>query len=468
MSGTLPSRNIKTFKVSDAFPETIQTVFGLTRNRNRVAALGDSQTNRNHRIAAGSAYNTSTNGYLVVLNGLLGGRMRWSQKDNYGVVGDRMVQAEVRVPQVIASDVGTCFLHIFTNDCLYIARYASSTPAILSAAFEEAKASFLRSVDAMRAAGILMFLMPPQQRTTAAWITNFGLTSDQVPIARRLTAAFREVMIQAARVRREVVLLDPTAVFGDVGGGPRTNYTDDGTHYRDLGTFAMAKFMAPIVGNYIPRTSVPAVDLSDTYDAAQFPRGNLLANALMAGANVAVNTAPLTGNTVNSWGAQVSNGGTVTGGTAVLSPVTRPDGLGQGLRLVVSGLAGSSANALLGIGQTVTTDDMRIVAGDVLEGAVAIDVNSAGAGFRGVQMRPVENDGSGTGVDVAAPELPYGGFSTDAASYVWNSAQFPIRPANGAGARSTIVRLLVSLDTTVSGGASCDVTFWAPDLRKVL
>ena len=437
----------------------------LVRSRHRVAALGDSQTAGNHSITPGSVYQTSSNGYLVMLSAILGNRLKWSQNDNYGVPGDRFVQMEPRVPALIASDVGTCFFHGGTNDALYIARYASTTTAQILSEMALSVASMLRSLDAIRKAGILVFLIPPQQRTTAAWTSVFGLTTEQVPIARRITVAIRDAMIREARLRRDVVLADPTTSFVDVTGGPRTSYTYDGTHYSGLGALAMAQAMAPIVATYIPPVYVPTVDLADVADAI-FPRGNLLSNGLMAGSGVAVSTAPLTGNTVNSWGAQQSGAGTPSSGTAVLSVVTRPDGLGQGVRLVATNLVGTATTAYLGIGQTVTLPNDYLASGDILTGACAFSVASGSVGLKGVQVRISELNGSGSTVDIAGPAI--GAYALPLSGvHVFETPQFPIRASGGAGARSVTLRLFAALDLMASGGASCDVTFWAPALRKI-
>jgi hypothetical protein len=184
--------------------------------------------------------------------------------------------------------------------------------------------------------------------------------------------------------------------------------------------------------------------VSDPNDAWSFddPFGNLLTGSTFLTTPKTVSTAPMIGNTVSGWGAQVS-GTTPTSGTAVLSIVPRADGMGNCERLTVTNLVGTDTALSLGIGQTVpvpgsytipgtSTITAVVNVGDTLQGGASFNVAAGQVGLKSVGNRISENDGN-TAFDVydGAPSGIAGWPTVALNNFVTGAITFPIRPQGG-------------------------------------
>jgi hypothetical protein len=158
--------------------------------------------------------------------------------------------------------------------------------------------------------------------------------------------------------RRDVFVVDVLDLWTDLsvssqiqppgGTSPSAgSYTVDGLHPSGLGAFVLGMREADILSRIAPPCPRLWSPRAGTYDAAANPRGNLVANAMMAGAADGYLSAGVSGAVPHGWAAIRYSGAAVTATASKATP-TLANGLPQAMaQLAVSNPGGAAQSVLL-------------------------------------------------------------------------------------------------------------------------
>jgi hypothetical protein len=421
-------------------------VIGPVDNR-RFGANGDSLTD--HGTDDGpNQYGWVTRGWDGWIGPLTGWRIAHELADNVGVSGTTSASILSRAPGLAAGGYG------------WIGQCGGGTNDLDTVAADTTIANNIASYEAYLAGGARVVATPLLPRN--GWA---GPTITETEMRAKM-AYINEKLASYARGRIGMVWADPRPYLLDpatAGMVPAMTY--DGLHTAPLGAYYVAKAMADAMSPYLPAGSVVRFDPNPW--GAINPYGNLLTNGHLLGTAGTV-SAPQTGVVPDGWATGASGSG-ATGGTVTWSKENpRADGQpGERLRLVVSGLVGPSTATSYFISQTILLSSAKYAAGDVLELTAELDKSAGSAGVLEAGVRLIESDGATSlqycaqGLFVTNP-LPALAFAVPL-----KTPRFTVRPYAGSGTASIVVRVSVTVDQTVSGGAALTAAFGRVSLNKV-
>jgi lysophospholipase L1-like esterase len=300
-------------------PEDFMEAELIVLSNNRIAILGDSITNQ---------CSTTTNGtenYGYISNALRRAKQRFVFKltDNYGVGGDTTAMIKVRVPNVIASGVGTCVIMGGTNDRGTAAMTAEQTINNLRDMRNE-----------LNAAGIFVVIMTPMPRGDSLFPEKF-LTGTQ--LAYHLEVRDR-ILSELPSNNCKVVDNWPLLLDEATGAakGIKQGYTHDGLHPRTVGAYYVGYQLGDVLNTMTPAEIVmPVAD--NVYVAVTNVTGDASVNPLFLGTAGVPGTGG-SGVLADGWGGTNATG--TTGVTRTYSKV------GSWQQIVIGGIAATSAAAL--------------------------------------------------------------------------------------------------------------------------
>jgi lysophospholipase L1-like esterase len=319
---------------------------------------GDSISANSDQVTSPNYYAQTSGGYGTWLNLYSVFRVyRAPQTNNFGNSGDTTAQMLARVNAVVNAG---CHIVVFQGGMNNI---GGGGLTVCTSAIADLKAIFATLMNA----GIAIVDTTIFPRTGPA-LWNQAQISTAICIN-----DWRREFARSNRasgyylVDLDPVMTDPSAATWAI----LANYlqASDGIHPSVLGGSAMGYAIAQVINQLVPPWLVPLVSISDTFDAVNNTRGNLLPNGVLAGTGGAIGTC--TGTSANSM-AVTSSPFTGAAGTCALSMVTLSNNV-RAQQIVLGGTLASAQN--VDITQSVATPG-NIVNGDTVRGLVWVNTSS--------------------------------------------------------------------------------------------
>lgn len=379
---------------------------------NQVAVFGDSIAYNNTFNVGGTYMRYFSKGYINWAACF--GRQRWTfdHADNYGWPGRNTrealapaqgVNGNFPVADVAPIDIfvsrkpvaSTVIVDIGTND------EPNGVP------LAETKTNLMTIINKILAMGKIVVLITPRPRD----ITASGLTMTAAQYRQHL--ARRDWYMGLHSPGSGIYVVDMWRYMADpasTNGAPKAGHTYDGLHPGTLGAFWNGKALAELLGEgrgpgLIPFRDVMVAQNTDIYNAADYPRGCLNSNPMLAGGTTAATNYTVSGGAgVTNTGSKVTSGDRadvqqcVLGGTASgnadfyefqKNDMTANLTIGDTIRAMADiehdGVSGLSAHGLV----LVDTSDFNKGAGFLIDDG---NVNTQGAiaipAFSGVLRTP--------------------------------------------------------------------------------
>lgn len=399
-------------------------------SNNLFALVGDSRAAADHLNSTTSMVYHNVSGIGWWAQTLSRGRVRFPIALDYAVPGaDTEQMLATQIPAAIASPAASVLMLVSTNDRAARSWDANRTIAALTS-----------SIQALVSAGKIVWLIAELPRGDSGF-TAARLSTQQLAFHMHVR---RWMLESRERFGRNVYVIDAyprianlASTTGDISILP-VRQTYDGLHPNGAGAWTIATTMLADPAFDALYGGLPdqlAYVASDTFSADN-PRGNLLANGLLAGTAGTVG-AGMTGQVADGWSTASSNLGGVS---AVWAKVTTATGNWQ--QLTLSGTSGAS-QASINLSRSITF--ANVAAGDVLDASAEFEVDAGMANvrafgafglWRALTGANVRNVLSGFGQGGGGPNTAFSGVyrlpdtQTIAGGGVENTvqAQFTIQP----------------------------------------
>lgn len=411
-------------------------VRALPKN-NLIAGLGDSRVAR----AYGGVGLVETAGWQPFLEGLLLGRARFPNDQNFGVVGDDSADVLARVGSAITCSAATVVVFCSTNDAANGLTGAQSI-ANLSAI-----------VQALLNAGKIVILVAELPRGDSV-NTSSRLAGNDL-LGHMAVAQWCRAQIG---VYPNLYVLDVWPGFADLAsanGDAVAGRLHDGLHISYNGNLLFAQLALPLFQALFPAVNLLAVSAADLYDATHNPRGAINANPLMAGtAGTKANGA--TGNVADSFGLI----GFTTGGAVAAAKTTVDGKVFQDLVISGTPTAGNVA-----FRTDAATPASKVAPGDWVEAYADIEILDVTQPYEAVTLY-VQLDGTTPTTSVNARFLKQssGGLTH---SNAWRGL-YRTPPLQVPASTVSLVRTTVFVYPVLSATAGLTVRIGSVALRKVI
>lgn len=424
------------------------SIFRRSRE-NAIAILGDSITDMvSDNTSVISQF--AANGYLTWARFLSGQRFYFDDTLNFGVSGDKISQANVRVASIIASGVSRCIVLLGTNDLAVTS---------LTSMIVDWRDNIILP---LQRAGIQPIIMPIWPR--------IGISSAALGVKNQFNDYLRRfAQSQAAipgAVRAVVVdVQDYLENYAAAAGSAIADRLYDGTHPSMIGAYWAGKALADVLNQIYPPAKYQCSP-ADLYDAANNPRGALNENPALLGT-----AGLLVANTGVTPTGQVATGFKLYRGAGSSSSLTfvgakenpRTDGPQSGERQRVTvNITGAGTSTETYILQPTTNPASGFTTGDTVELYCGVEFASAPNNLIGLELQMVE-------VGPASPKqsvdmVRQATFKMPAIAVKGTLRTPPLTLQAGVTAISCYVRMV--FDAT-SGAASGDAWFSDFQMRPV-
>jgi lysophospholipase L1-like esterase len=423
----------------------------IARTReNAIAALGDSRTDMVSDNTP-SITQFAANGYLTWARFLSGQRFYFDDTVNFGVSGDTIAMAAVRVPAVIASGVSRCFVLIGTNDI-------AVTP--IAQMIDEWTNQIITPLQRGGVQPIVILEYPKIGITALA----LGAKNQFNDYMRRFAQS--QFSLPAA-VR--CIFIDLQDVMENYAGGTGSALADrlyDGTHPSMVGAYWMGKTIADVINQTYPPMRFPCSP-ADLYNADTNPRGILNANpALLGTAGLLVNSAGVTPTGQVATGYKLYRGAgtsaSLTFSGAKENPRTDGPASGERQRVTVN-ISGAGSATETYILQPTAGPNQYIAAGSVVELSCAVQFVSPPVNLIGLELQMAEI--GPTTPRQSVDMVRQVGFQMPSIAVAGRLRTPPFTLQAGVTAISSYIRMVFDAS---SGAASGDVYFSDFQIRPVV
>lgn len=246
----------------------------------RIAVLGTSLVQQNH-IGDAISLATSARGWMSWVEVLSHGRLccpvhhdqsvlpGWEPSNrpggsrffsglNFGVSGQKAIEIERRLPQLLQSDFDLILVDAGTNDMMVETRQTIADTRA-------------RIVSALLDAGKTVIVLPILARGVEKWPAG-GAERAKAHWVNRQSVEFAGNHANCHLFDWNSAWVDSESEFGE----PYPGYSDDGTHFSVLGAFAVGKLLATYLETIVPRAPVRILARDDLFDPMNNPTGNLV------------------------------------------------------------------------------------------------------------------------------------------------------------------------------------------------
>lgn len=416
-----------------------------------VTALGDS------RVAAlyldPPKLNRGTRSPLNWANVLLAQRM--SIGETFGVSGDRTDQFLARLPAAIATGAGILYLQGGINN---IGAVASGSPAYT---YAHAVTGEVVTIDTVAAVAMrdLRQIIEAARKAGMTVVVENEIGGASLTTTEKLAALnnLRAMIADLAERMPGVFVHDAYGAVMQPGSGTpqfKAGYAYDGIHENGRGAYWHGKSLAALFDRLVPVRNTLS---RGAIDAPANGRRQLLANHLFATAGGGTAGNGVTGGVPTSWTAAMGT----NAGSATLSSVANPDGIGTGVQAAIDFTTAGSFRLEQALGGTPGGQyHANLRPGDEVEGfalvevvgapptlsAIHMEVSAASAGSGGVGVTSLDMTEPATNADQGINDAAVLTLRTRPITLPAASGPYPYLFANirvvafGAGAATVIVR----------------------------
>jgi len=314
----------------------------------------------------------AANGFITWEQILSGQRLYFDDTLNFGVSGDTIAMAAVRVPNVIASGASAVVVMIGTNNL--------PLPNTADEMFTQWRDLIIIP---LLKAGLTVYAYAEYPRIGIS-STAQGLRNQYNILMRRFCESYRP---SGGRIR----FIDANAYMENYATGTGSAQADrlyDGTHPAMIGAYWLARPLADAIMQDFPARDW-TVSPADLYDATLNPRGCINVEPAMRGSTTNV-TAPFTGNVATGFrlfrGAGTS---TCTAVGAKENPRTDGPQGGERQRVTVN-ITGAGSATETYICQVNTSPTVGFAAGDWVEAICKVEFASAPVNLIGLEFQMAE------------------------------------------------------------------------------
>lgn len=438
-------------------------------NGTEFVIFGDSMTQRAssatfYIASTGANDSVSSSGAIGWAKTLLKQRIRFRPELNLGVAGtttgpeggaNSMI---ARLPDVLSlatKNRAVTFLG-GTNDLNSKLAVAQTT------------ANYTTILDALRAAYGWVFVQTVAPRSN--WPSTFS--SQDISDAKAKIIEFNEFLSQyCARHTSSCVYVDFYQDWIDAtSGGPKSGYTDEGTHQTGLGAYYWGKRLRDGVSAIlVPGSSIWPLHagFSDQFDGASNPFGNKVSDAIASlnGGTTALSGNNMSGVKATGFDVSFSSGSSATNTGSGVGSVNAVDGVN---RQVIDWTARTGGQENLLATFRVYLSGGKYGVGEKIVGAIAYKATGL-SNVANLQLTLSDYPGTNGTTQTAAGQAPFSSVNpgaTEDQEGIILTAPHIIQSTTGTGTPFIAFNVVLSLLGAQSGGSSGHLELWLPTIRR--